>query len=71
MQDLAFGLVKLHEVHTGPHLKPLKDPQDDVLSLQCVDHTTQLGVMGTPAEGALSPTVHVIDRDIKQHQSQY
>jgi len=33
MQDLALGLVELHEVHMGLTLKPV---QDRIPSLQCV-----------------------------------
>jgi len=43
VQDLALGLVELHEVHMGP---PLKVPLDGIPSLQRVDHITQLGVSG-------------------------
>lgn len=42
-----------------------------LLSLQCDSHTTQLAAAVSLAEGALNPTVHVIKRDAKQHQSQY
>ncbi|KAK4808830.1 hypothetical protein QYF61_001338 [Mycteria americana] len=69
VQDLALGLVELHEVRTGPPLKPVKVPLDGMPSLQHVDHTTQLGVIGKLAEGAL--TVHVTNKDVKQHRSQY
>ncbi|KAK4806258.1 hypothetical protein QYF61_013402 [Mycteria americana] len=61
VQDLALGLVELHEVHMGPLLKPVK-------SINC---TTQLGVFCKLAEGALNPTVYVVDEDIKQDWSQY
>ncbi|KAK4827993.1 hypothetical protein QYF61_022695 [Mycteria americana] len=59
MQDLALGLFELHEVHTGSLLQP------------CIKCTTQLGVICKPAEGALNPTVNVINKDIEQYQSQY
>ncbi|KAK4823457.1 hypothetical protein QYF61_002293 [Mycteria americana] len=68
VQDLALGLC---EVHTGPPLKPVKVPLDGIPSHQCVNRTTQLGVVGRLAEGALDPTVHVTDKDVKQHWSQY
>ena len=70
VQDLALGLVELHEVRTGPPLKPVKVPLDGIPSLQRVDRTTQLGVIGKLAEGALNPTVYVINEDIKQYWSQ-
>ncbi|KAK4828488.1 hypothetical protein QYF61_026759 [Mycteria americana] len=71
VQDLALGLVELHKVRRGPPLKPVKVPLDGIPSLQRVDHTTQLGVIGKLAEGALNPTVHVADKDVKERQSQY
>jgi len=54
VQDLALGLVELHEVHTGPPLKPVRVPLDGMPSLQRVDHTTHLGVISKFAEGALN-----------------
>ncbi|KAK4821719.1 LOW QUALITY PROTEIN: hypothetical protein QYF61_000262 [Mycteria americana] len=68
VQDLALGLVDLHEVCMGP---PLLVPLDGMPSLQHVDRTTQLGVIGKLDEGALNPTVHVANKGVKQHQSQY
>ena len=59
MQDIALALVELQETYTGPPLKPVEVPLDGMLSLQCVDHTTQLRVICKLAEGALNPTVHV------------
>ncbi|KAK4821803.1 hypothetical protein QYF61_003832 [Mycteria americana] len=50
MQDLALGLVDLHEVCTGPPLQPVRVPLDGIPSLQRVDRTTQLGVVGKLAE---------------------
>ena len=37
----------------------------------CVDHSTQLGVVCKPAEGALNSIVDVIDKGVKEHQSLY
>ncbi|GAB0183112.1 cAMP-dependent protein kinase inhibitor alpha [Grus japonensis] len=71
VQDLALGLVELHEVHIGPPLQPVKVPLDGIPSLQRVNHTTQLGVVSNLAEGALDPTVHVADKDVEQCWSQY
>lgn len=33
VQDLALGLVWLHEVHIGPFHKPVNDPLNSVLQL--------------------------------------
>jgi len=57
VQNPALGLVELHEVCTGPPIKPVGVPLDDVPSLQRVDRTTQLGVVGKLDEGALNPAV--------------
>ena len=62
MQDLALGLVELHEVCTGPPLKPVKVPMDSIPSFQHVNHTTELGVISKLAEDALNPTVHIGDK---------
>ena len=70
VQDLEFGLVEAHEVCTGPPLKPVKVSLDGIPFFQCVNHTTQLGVIGKLAEGALDPTVHVTAKDVKQHRLQ-
>ena len=71
VQDLALGFVESHEVHLGPLLKPVSISLDDILSLRCVNCTTQFDVIHKFAEGSLNPTVNIIDEDIKQHQSQY
>ncbi|KAK4817082.1 hypothetical protein QYF61_027913 [Mycteria americana] len=49
LQDLVLGLVELHEVCMGLFLKPR------------INRTTQLGVICKLGEGALDPTVCVID----------
>ena len=71
MQDLALVLVELHEVRTGPPLKPVKVPLGGIPSFQCVNRITELGVIGKLGEGAFNPTVQVANKNVKQHQSQY
>ncbi|KAK4824943.1 hypothetical protein QYF61_021631, partial [Mycteria americana] len=71
VQDPALGLVEPHEVHMGPLLELVQVPLDGILSLRHVNHTTQLGVVCKFAEGALDPTVCVIDEDINQYWSQH
>ncbi|PKU44723.1 hypothetical protein llap_4997 [Limosa lapponica baueri] len=72
LQDLALGLFDPHEVHIGPLLEPAQITLDGILSLRCVNNSTQLGVICKLAEGALNPSmslsfyVYVIDEDIKQ-----
>jgi len=70
-QDLARGLVELHEICMGPPLKPFKVPLDGILSLQHVSRIPQLAVICKLTEGALNPTVHVANKDVKWHQSQH
>jgi len=43
VQDLALGLAELHEVRTGPPLKPVKVPLDGIPLLQHVHRTTEYG----------------------------
>lgn len=44
VQDLIFGHVKLHEVHTALTLRPVKVLLDGIPSFQHIDSATQLGV---------------------------
>jgi len=46
LQDPALGLVELYVVHAGPPLQPVKVPLNGIPSLQRINHTTQLGVVG-------------------------
>ncbi|KAK4805635.1 hypothetical protein QYF61_009861 [Mycteria americana] len=71
VQDLALGLVEPHEVHMGPLLELVHVPLDGISSLRSVSCTTPFGVICKFAEGALDPTVYVVDEDIKQYWSQY
>ncbi|PKU48586.1 hypothetical protein llap_1122 [Limosa lapponica baueri] len=70
-QDLALGLLELHEIRTGPPLKPVQVPLDSIPSLQHVGHATQPGVVSKLAEDSLNPTAHVASKDVEQHWSQY
>ena len=45
VQDLTLGLGELHEVRAAPLLELVWVPLDAIPSLQCVDRTTQLGVV--------------------------
>ena len=71
VQNIALSLVELHEVRMGSPLKPVRVALDSIPSLQCVNCTTKLGVIRKLTEGALNPTVHVPDKDVKQYSSQY
>ncbi|PKU41682.1 hypothetical protein llap_8014 [Limosa lapponica baueri] len=65
MQDPALGLVELHEFDTDSPVKLVQVPLDDILSLQPVNHSMQLGVVSKFAEGALNPNIHVTNKDVK------
>ena len=54
----------------GTLLMLVQVPLDGIFSFWCIDCTTQLGVICKLAEGSLDPTVYVIDKDIKQYQTQ-
>ena len=71
VQDLALGLVELHEVGMGSPLKPVQVPLDGIHFLLHVNCTTQLSVICKLAEGAFNPTVHVVYKDVNVHQSQH
>lgn len=61
VQHLVFGLAELHDIDMGPPLKFVKVSLNGTPSLQCVDHTTQLGVVCKVAK------VHITNRDFKQY----
>ena len=56
---------ELHEVRTGPLLKPVQVPLDGIPSLQRVDRITQLGVVGKLAEGAYDLHTAFWERKLK------
>lgn len=61
-EDIACGLVELHEFCIIPPLKPAQAPlQDGISSLPHVC-TTQLGVISKAAECALNPTMHITNK---------
>lgn len=65
MQDLASGLVDLYEVCMGQPCKVVKVLLDKILSLQCTDCTTHLGVTDKIPEDTLNLTVHDTNKDAK------
>ena len=64
-RDLALSLAELHGVGMGPPLKLVHIPLDSIPSLWCVNCSTQLNIICKLAEGALNPTVHITDKDVK------
>ncbi|TRZ08585.1 hypothetical protein HGM15179_018521 [Zosterops borbonicus] len=65
----GFKLTEL-ELYYKLKLKGLWVPMDGIPSFCCVTCTAQLQVTCKLDEGALNPTVYVIDEDIEQHWSQ-
>jgi len=51
----------------GPLLQPDQLPLDGFPALQCINCTTQLGVVCKLAEGSLDSIVYVIDEDVEEH----
>ena len=49
-----------------PVLKCVPVPLDGVPPFYCVGCTAQLGVISKLGEGALNPTVYVIDKDVEE-----
>jgi len=60
-QDLVLGVFEPLEVHTGPLLELVQVPVDGILSLRCVDCSTQLGIICKLAEGALNPAMSLMN----------
>ncbi|PKU40440.1 solute carrier family 22 member 7- hypothetical protein [Limosa lapponica baueri] len=56
---------------TWAHVSSLSIPLDDILSLWCMDNTTQLGLICKFADGALNTSVYVIDKNVKEYWSQH
>jgi len=70
-RTLHLALLNFMRFTQGPPLKPVKVPLDGIPSLQHVNCSIQLAVVSKLAEDALSPTVHVTNKDVKQHWPQY
>ena len=54
----------------GPPFKFIKVLLDSILFFYHIICTTQLGAISKLAEGALNYVIDVIDKDVKEHQSQ-
>lgn len=67
MQNLALGPVELPEECTGLPLKAVKLDGE----LSPLDGELLQRVFGKLAEGALNPTAHVANKDVRQFQSQH
>jgi len=70
VQDPALGLVKPHTVGLGPSMQPVQIPLQSYPTLKQIDIPTQLVVICKLTEGALHPLIQIIDKDVKQDQTQ-
>jgi len=70
VQDPAFGLVEPHTVGLGPLIQPVQIPLQSLPTLKQIDTPAQLGVICKLTEGALNTLVQIIDKDVKQGQTQ-
>ncbi|KAK4831880.1 hypothetical protein QYF61_020027 [Mycteria americana] len=71
VQDPALGLVKPHTIDLGPLIQPVQVPLQSLPTLKQINTPTQLGVVCKLTEGALSPFVQIIGKDVKQNWPQY
>ncbi|KAK4818982.1 LOW QUALITY PROTEIN: hypothetical protein QYF61_022649 [Mycteria americana] len=71
VQDLALLLVEVHEVPVSPFLQPVEVPLDGSMTLWCISHSSQFGVIRQLAEGTLCPIIHVTTEDAEQDWTQY
>jgi len=71
VQDLALGLVEPHEVPLNGSLpsSALTTPLGLGSPPQSINHPPWLGVTSKRAEGALGPTIYVVDEDMEQYWS--
>ena len=53
----------------GPLLKLVQIHLDGILFFYSINYTIQLGIIRILAEGVLFPTIYVINKDVKEHQS--
>jgi len=70
VQDLELGLVESHTVSLGSLMQPVQSPLQSVPTLMQIDTPTQLGVICRLSEGALNPLIQIIDKDVREDQTQ-
>jgi len=70
VQDTAFDLVESHAVGLGPSLQSVQILLQSLPTLEQIDTPIQLGVICRLTEGALSPLIQIIDKDITQDRTQ-
>jgi len=56
-------------ISLGSPFKLVQVPLDGIPSFSHISFSTQLSVIHKLAEGTLNPTLYVIDKDVKKHQS--
>jgi len=70
VQGPAFGLVEPHSAGLRPLIQPVQIPLHGLPTLKQINTSTQLGVIHRLTEGALDPLIQIIDKDVKEDQTQ-
>ena len=70
VQDPAFGLVEAHTVGLGPSIQPVQIPLQSLPTRKQIDTPAQLGVFWKFTEWPLNSLIQIIDKDVKQEQTQ-
>lgn len=69
VQNLVLCFLETHYVHMGPPFEFIK-AFSDISSFCRINSTTQLDISRKPSESSLTLIIYVIDKDIKEYQSQ-
>jgi len=70
VQDAGFGLVETHTTGLGPLIQSAQILLQSLPTLKQIDTPAQLGVICKLTEGALNPLIQIINKDVKQDQTQ-
>ena len=71
MQDLAFPLVELHNVPVSPFLQHVEVPLNWSTTIWCISRSSQFCTICKLSDGALYPTIHVMNEEVKEYWPQY
>ncbi|KAK4819771.1 hypothetical protein QYF61_011371 [Mycteria americana] len=71
VQDLALSLLEPHTIDPSPSIQPVQVPLYSLPTLKQINTPAQLGVICNLTEGALDPSIQIIDKDIKQDWPQH
>jgi len=71
VQDPALVLVAIHTIDHSPSIQPIQITLYGLLTLGQTSTSSQLDAHCKLTEGALNPLTQIINKDIKQGQTQY